>query len=553
MHRRANGTPEIRLSLRAAVGLTVPLLVGVVTGQRLDSIVVSLGALWAISQDGLDAWSVRGKRIVLVGLCGALGVALGAAFVSHDASTWATVGLFGGVALVAGVVETSNWPSPGAYLLIGTIVGDGLKFGGRVWQSALLAAVGAGWVYLIGALIDRRKRLSNQRVFLSQAFLALADLVGTLDTPRFYQERSHAVAVLDTAHDVVGVGPLADADEEEVALRQCLVVALRFGEVLAYLEAKHQRIDASFAEYLREVAATLRETTGRDAREQLTSLRARLAEATRLDPRVLGAVVLPSPEQVRADARRTPRHYTRPHLPVTERWRFAGLLAVATVAATVISHVLDGPHGFWLPMGVAFILRPDVGPVIPRALARTAGTTIGVAIAVLVAWSGNAVAVLIGLSCVMAAVMPWATRRSHLLAVVTFTPIVFVFLSLVGSERSLFVPRIVDTALAAAIVLILDLALWSRAPSLRPDHQLARARRAASLYQSEAPRDNVLRRNVLRRDALRAVADARGALSLAQAEPAAFRRPPRTMSVELDRIEAALDQHTVALLDERSP
>lgn len=551
MHRRVNGTPEVRLSLRAAVGMSGPLLAGIVTGQRLDSIIVAIGALWAISQDGLDEWRVRGTRILLVGVTGGLGIGVGAAVASRDASTLASVVLFAAAALVAGVIETSNWPSPGAYLLIGTIVGDGLKFGGRAWQSALLAAAGALWVYLIGALTDRQRRLQNQRVYLSHAYTALAALWDTIGTPRFYQERARAVAVIDAAHDVVGAGRLRGDDPEAVALRQCLIVAMRFGEVIAYLEAKHRSVDLAVGDDVRAIARTLRNGTGRDALGMLGELPARLVRATRLDPALLDALAVPSPAQVRADAARARRRYTRRRLPFGERLRFAAILALATVAATLGARALDGPHGFWLPLSVAFILRPDVGPVISRALARTGGTAIGVAIAVLVAWSGNSVAVLIALSCVMAAVTPWATRRSHLLAVVAFTPIVFVFLSLVGSESSLFVPRIVDTALGATIVLVIDLVLWSRAPSLRPEHQLEHARAAAARYASEAPRDNVLQRNVLRRDALRALADARSAVALADAEPGSFRRPPAAMTVELDRLEADLDDHTVALLDGR--
>ncbi len=551
MRRHVNGTPEIRLSLRAALGLTVPLLLGVISGQRLDSIVVSLGALWAISQDGLDEWRVRGPRILLVGVASVLGLGLGAAFVSHDASTAATAGLFGVAAIVAGVIETSRWPSSGVYFLVGTIVGDGLAFGGRVWQSMLLAGAGAGWVYLIGALTDRRNRLLNQRVFLSHAFRALASLLDTVATPRFYEERARAVAEIDSAADVVGGGRHRGSDDEEIALRQCLIVALRFGEVISYLEVKHQTVDPALSDFVRGVADVLLEGTGRDAARRLDELPARFAESANLEPRVVSALALPSADEVRATTPSERHHSTRPRLPLGERLRFAALLSFAVVCATEISHVLHGPHGFWLPLSVAFILRPDVGPVIARALARTVGTAVGVAIAVVVSWTGNSVVALIVLSCAMAAAMPWATRRSHLLAVVTFTPIVFVFVGLVGSESELFVPRIVDTAVGAAIVLLVDLMVWSRAPSLRPEQQITRARRAAERYEQEAPRDNALQRNTLRRDALRAVTDARSALALAAAEPAAFRRPTPAMTSELDEIETALDDHTVSLLEGR--
>ena len=82
----------------------------------------------------------------------------------------------------------------------------------------------------------------------------------------------------------------------------------------------------------------------------------------------------------------------------------------------------------------------------------------------------------------MAAIQPWAQRRSHALAVMTFTPVVFVFLGLIGKSGNLFGVRIIDTALGAAIVLLVDVLLWTTAPSLRPHQQLADARAAAARY-----------------------------------------------------------------------
>ncbi|MFY9782746.1 MAG: FUSC family protein [Acidimicrobiales bacterium] len=85
------------------------------------------------------------------------------------------------------------------------------------------------------------------------------------------------------------------------------------------------------------------------------------------------------------------------------------------------------------------------------------------------AWQGNSVVARVVLACAMSAIAPWAVQRNHFLAVLTFTPIVFVFLTLVGEAKHLLVPRIIDTALGAAIVLILDVMFWSTPASLRPN------------------------------------------------------------------------------------
>lgn len=550
LRRRANGTPEIRLSLRAGFCLSAPLVVGLLITQRPYAIVFAIGALWAISQDGLDEWRVRGPRLLWVAVAATSGVALGATFVGHDSGEVALTVFFGATALIAGIIEASNGATPGAYLLIGSIIGAGLQFSGRVWQSCLCIALGALWVYFVAALTDRRKRLANQRVFLSHAFDALASLVGAVGTSRFYSERARAVTTLDAAQDVVGSRHLRTGDAEEVALRQCLIVALRCGEVVSYLEGKRLTVDPSVPSSLRDVAKTLKDSTALDAVAILRDLPARFDAIAGLDPAVTSALALSSPSDLPATAARfSSRASTRSHLPTIERLRFAFILSLATVTGTLVAHVLDGPHGFWLPLSIAFILRPDLGPVITRALARTLGTVVGVGIAALVAWSGNSIGLLIALSCVMAAIEPWAARRSHVLAVITFTPIVFVFLSLLGTDKYLFAPRIIDTAIGAAIVLVLDLALWTTAPSLRPAQQLEKARAASARYEREATIDDPMRRHLLRRAALRAVVNARSALDQARAEPRSLRRLDPTTLDQLNEIESSIDTHTVSLLE----
>ncbi|MHB8380572.1 MAG: FUSC family protein [Acidimicrobiales bacterium] len=551
--RRFSTTPELRLSLRAGFCLSTPLVVGLVVNQRLYATVFAIGALWAISQDGLDEWRVRGRRLFWVGVAATVGVAMGATFVGHDSSPASLVVFFGVAALVAGFVEASNWASQGAYLLIGSIIGAGLRFSGHVWQSCLCVALGSLFVYAVAALTDRRNRLSNQRIFLSNAFDVLASLVDALATPRFYSVRARAVTSLDAAQDVVGSRHLRRDSAEEVALRQCLVVALRCGEVVSYLEGKHLRAEVSVSAALREVASALENTTGLGAVTLLRDLPARFNDIVGLDPAVTSSLALRDPSDLPVTPPRSAAHaLTRATLPVVERLRFATILTLATVAGTLVANALDGPHGFWLPLSVAFILRPDLGPVITRALARTVGTVVGVAIAALVALSGNSIALLIALSCVMAAGVPWASRRSHVLAVITFTPIVFVFLSLLGTERYLFAPRVIDTAIGAAIVLVLDVVLWTTAPSLRPAQQLEKARSASARYEREATLDDPQRRHLLRRAALRAVTNARSALDQAEREPRLLQRLDPTTLQQLDDVESSIDTHTVSLLEPRS-
>lgn len=550
---RATSTLELRLSLRAAFCISTPLIVGVIIDQRLYSIIFAIGSLWAVSQDGVDDWHVRGPRLLWVALASGSGDLLGASFAGHHNPSWALIVLYAGVAVIAGYIEASNRTTAGMYLLVGTILGAGLGFKGMVWQSALALALGALWVFLVACLMNWRLRWRNQCLALAAAFDLLADVVEAIGTPQFFTVRDSAVTSLDRAQDIVGLHRRRAKNAEEVALRQSLVVALRIGEVISYLEGKGLSVDPALAHELREVARILKEANARSAVESLDTFPQRFASASGLDPAVLSALAPPSVEfldeiRVRPFSR-TP---TRLPMAIRDRLRFAVILGIAIAAGTAIAVTLNDPHGFWLPMSIVFILRPDVGPVITRALARTVGTVVGVGIAGIVVLTGNAILALVLLSCMMAAIQPWAARRSHALGVMAFTPVVFVFLGLVGSHQDLFGARIIDTALAAAVVLILDLFAWTTAPSMRPAEQLQAARAAAARYEHEAALDDPVVRNRLRRVALRAVVSARSSLSESGREPRLLRRHDPTTAAQLDDVERSIDASTVSLFDRHS-
>ncbi|HET8989715.1 MAG TPA: FUSC family protein [Acidimicrobiales bacterium] len=533
---------EVALSARAALCLSLPLVVGFVADRHLDAILFDIGALWAVSQDGLDQWTRRGPRMLAVAVAAALGVAAGGVVATRVGTTLAVALCYAVVALVAGLVEATFGATAGAYLIVGATLGVGLDPVGRVPLTAGLMAAGALWVWAVARVANLRRRRANQRAVLAAAFDDLGLLARAVGSPAFSAVRAGAVASLDLAQDVVS-RPNATAVGD--ALFAALVVALRAGEAVSYLEGRGQGADASLVEALEEVARHLREG---ETLHALTHLE-RLAGDEALAPAVRRALAPPSAEELAAAGAVVSSHRaTRPAVPVRERLRFGAILAVAVVGADLLGVALHGPHAFWLPMSVVFILRPDLGPVMARALARTLGTVLGVGVAALVALVGHSPVDLIVLSCVMAAIVPPAQRRGNVAAVVAFTPLVFVFLGLAASAQSLFVTRIVDTALAAALVLVIDGLLWTTAPSRRPAALVAAARAALAHYGAVADADPATR-HLARRAALRALARARAATHLTRGELRAVRRGVLGARGELDALEAEIDATTVRLLE----
>jgi uncharacterized membrane protein YccC len=541
-------SPHARLSIRAAICLTTPLVVGLVVGQRAYGTLVALGTLWAVSQDGTDRWRTRSPRLLGVALAGGTGVAVGSLFVNQVNAWWALVVLFGAVALVAGVIEASQWSTQGMYLLLGVILGGGLRFEGRVWQSGVAVAVGALWLYLVASLTDRRSRRVDQRICLSEAFRALAELLLSVGSDGMSEARGHAVLVLDAAQDVVGTQPLLNESDEVVAMHQCFVVALQLGELASYLVSRDETIDPTVVEALVHVAASIRVHSALEATHELVSYATTFATLSSPSRRyVASSFALPERSTLQAAP---PFRTTISRLPMGERLRFAVLLTSGIVVATLLSRALEGPRGNWLPMSVAFIFRPDLGPVMRRAIARTIGTLAGVGIAALAGLWGNPEILLIALSCAMAAAVPWAKRRSHALTVMVFTPIVFVFVGALGPDQNLLGPRIVDTAYAAVIVLFIDYVLWLHAPSSRPRQQVERAHQATVSYEHATKGSDPITRHSLRRNALRAVTKARASISLASIEPHLLHQSNPELEDQLDGLVTAIDVHTAALVED---
>jgi len=502
---------------------------------------MALGTLWAIGQDGSDRWRQRGPRILGVAFSAGAGVFVGAEFVAHVAGPSAVVILLGIAAIIAGVIEASMYSAQGMYLLIGVIIGAGLGFKGHVWQSALCFVLGASWLYFVAALTDWRGYTKDQRYVLAHAFNVLALRLSSPDSGEAIRART--VRAIDAAQDAIGVVPLNKESADAVALRQCLIVAMQLGELSWYFTDKKIVAGKDLKSALHEVAASLRADGAKKAVALLEGFAMSLQGENDAVTRALKpptSSTLPEGQSFKSTLRR---------LPVTDRIRFAVILSIAVIIATVVTHILDGPRGYWLPMSVAFIFRPDLGPVVKRALNRTAGTLAGVSIAALVAFTGNQEWLLIVLCFIMAGGIPWAQKRSHAVVIMFFTPIIFVFISVLGPDTNLFWPRIIDTAIAAAIVLFIDYFIWLHAPSLRPQQLTDAAQIALDRYGEMTPLSDIMTRHLRRRRAIRAVLLARGSLAQSQTETHLLEGASESLPQRLDAMEARINRISVTLIE----
>ena len=144
------------------------------------------------------------------------------------------------------------------------------------------------------------------------------------------------------------------------------------------------------------------------------------------------------------------------NLPTTKQplsnevaWRHA---VVFTVAAGSIQLLLMGwgtPHGYWLVLTLASVLRPVVAETRGVAIERMIGTVAGVVLAILIVWIlPQALALLLAIPCA-ALMIAWAAMQDLRKQTMFGTPIIV----LVGSAGALSLG--VDVALERLLLTVL--------------------------------------------------------------------------------------------------
>ncbi len=169
-----------------------------------------------------------------------------------------------------------------------------------------------------------------------------------------------------------------------------------------------------------------------------------------------------------AAAPRTSRHATGARLSWQNPYLQHGIrLALVFVVATALGMHLGWPHEYWIPMTVAWISRPTRTGSAVKAVERTLGTLIGVAICVtLLGYIGLPD----GVALVMLVIGSWVfitfLRANYFIAVVGVTVLVISLLTLEGMDtRSTGHWLALSTIVAGALVTFAALA-W---PGPSPD------------------------------------------------------------------------------------
>ncbi|KJV37076.1 FUSC family protein [Luteibacter yeojuensis] len=497
----------MRVALRNTAAVILPLVIGTAVGYPEVGIGVAAGALDTMFSDQPGPYQQRLSRLFLAalsaGLAGLVGFLIGND-VLPMAVACAACGFFGGLLVVFGpdiarVGMTSmlllvicaavpkDWP--------GALAGGGLIFAGGM----LLAAFSiAAWP--LQRYLPERRALAN--VYRGLAELArkpqkdgeapgLSDAMN--DLQNFLRGRHHArgrameafrvlldlaerirlelvaMAELETRRDGMGEMFRTDAARVLTATAAALDAAEppeKAQRALATLQASERALLSSAAPGMGltghihalsgQLAAVVRNTNWAGSRGE---------ERAQREETVL-------PETLRSTS---PLAMLRANItPHSVAFRHAVRCSVVLTLAFIVSRHFHLPHGYWLPMTAAIVLRPDFAATFNFGLLRVVGTVLGLMLTTFVLrLTPDVFAAHIVVMAVLCVAFRYLAGAHYGIAVAALTGTVVVLLSFEGVDPfNAMTDRVLNTALGSAFAL-LAYVLW-------PSWERHRARTALS-------------------------------------------------------------------------
>lgn len=520
---------------RGAAGLAGPLLAGTWTGWGTLSVVAAVGALWGTGQDGGDVYSSRIRRLAWTAITAALGYLFGELALRSDRPAAVTLCLVA-AGFIAGLISLHGRIASvaGMHLLLGAVIGAGIPVPGPWWQPPLALLSGALWVCLLSALPWLWARHDIERAAVTTVYRVAGEALAMAGTQAAEEARRRLTDALDAAHRAMS-GHLASGERvpgqtDLGRLVHAFRIAVLLGEAVTTLLWEARPLQPAVTCVPQMMAAQLlprrRNTAG--PQPVIPGGLSGHGQQPAFEPDSSGVWAL-------ADLWAAASQHRVDDLPLqppagsladrTAQLRYATLLTVCVLIAQWYATTLNGPRGYWLPMTVAFIYKPDFGPLFRRALHRCAGTVAGAVIIGPIAFLTDSVYAFIAVAAVFGALMAIGVRHHYAIATTGLTAIVFVLLDLLGDHRNLYGPRILDTALAAAIVLFVHFAVWPDSAAAHAEQQTRNALIATRRYLELAPGAPLAQRHALRRTAYQQLAEARRVIDDALSEPLRPGRP----------------------------
>jgi uncharacterized membrane protein YccC len=555
----------VGVAIPGAIGFALPLVIGLAAGQVSDGVIASTGALIVGFADLGGAYRLRALTLLATSAAVTVAALVGGLVAQEVALTVAAIGVWGfaGGLLVALDRRTAFVGMLSTWVLL--LTSDLGLHGAGTLHTTLLIASGSLLQTALAIVVWPLRPLAPERRKVADAYRALADYAAA---PSPTGLGAGATALSSAGETLTrrsagsgSRGALRALVEQGEWIRLDLTALARgvaptgergpeAGDIAALLEAASAGLGA--------IAVSIgRPRRTQEVQEALAALRRRADAigpgATRraaigLVGRIAAAAARRGEDPGIATAREpyAALALLRAQLtPSSAAFRHAARLAVALMVAVVAYRSLSLGRGYWVPLTVLFVLKPDHGTTLARGIGRAGGTMLGVAIA----WalvttltpSDGAVAVLLAL-------LTFGAYTLYPANYALFSVLLTVVIALLaqfagGSPIGALEDRLLDTALGAAIALA-AFALWpireAAMSGLRiadlVDGQRTWLELVLSGFQDDAAYDREALR-ARRLETRRARADAEAAVARAQAEPARRRPDPQLRAAVLAAME----------------
>ncbi|MEV6113519.1 FUSC family protein [Streptomyces sp. NPDC052109] len=485
---------------RAAVAMTLPLVIGLATGRPAYGALASMGALSGVIGDTADAYRMRILNIAVPQLFGAVGVTLGTLVYGHG---WYAVAALTGVALLSGMISTIGAVASvsGLLLLLNCVVGAGLPLP-RPWWLAPALMTGGGLLVLLLALLAWPLRSGvPERTAVAATYRTVAALLtvsGTDRTEEYEDARRTVTQSLDQSYDLI----LARRARHHGRSRELTRLLAQLNAITPVVEAApaahlagrplppripeavRHLAQAVETGYTGPIALDLPVPTTETARAVDHALchTAEVVTAPDVDPRGIDDR-LGRPAALGIRTARAARNVVLS----ANSWRYGLRLAVCVGVAQALVSLIPVPRSYWVALTITFVLKPDFGSVFSRALLRALGTVAGLVIAAVVLadvplgwWDVLAMLVL-------APLIPALTPRGYGYQTAAITPVILLLSDILNHlGTALLLPRLTDSLLGCAIALTAGYLLWPESWRTRVGDRLADAVADTAAYLEAA-------------------------------------------------------------------
>jgi len=479
--------------LRNTLAVVLPLGAGLATGYPEVGLGVGAGALDTMFSDQPGPYRQRMRRLLLAalvaGLAALLGFTIGGQLLPMLLAT-AAFGFCGGMLVVFGA-DAARVGMTSMILLV-IAAATPISSANALLASALIACGGL-LLALLAVAAWPLQRYRPERQALAEVYAGLAALARQ---PGQDNDANPALTDAMTAlqHTLLGRYRAHGRAMEAFAVLLELAERIRL-ELVAMSElhaapAAHARYRLRAARVLDAVARALENAEPPQRAERaLAALRndtravpdALTAHLRALDGQLAAAVRnanwAGSRGELRAAAAETQlprtlqsgsaRAMLRANLtPRSVAFRHAVRMAVCLSVALLVSRLFQLPHGYWLPMTAAIVLRADFSATFNFGLLRVVGTVLGLVLTTaLLHLTPDSPWAHLALMALLCMVFRWLANAHYGIAVAALTGAVVILLAFEGVDSGVAVTdRVINTALGCGMAMLAYLAwpTWER-------------------------------------------------------------------------------------------